>query len=102
MAGSIVALSPANDCFRSKCVVAIVAARPLEQVKQKPHQVDIFFAKIDDVEFDTQRQWIMCQPRSGYFESLRHTMKSLQKMSGERFVCKRLGDVEVDRFANDE
>ncbi|ODH26661.1 hypothetical protein ACO22_04493 [Paracoccidioides brasiliensis] len=31
--GNIVTLTPANDMFKSKCIVAVVAARPLEEIK---------------------------------------------------------------------
>lgn len=86
MSGSIVALSPVQDHFKSKCVVAVVAARPLEQVKQQPHQVDIFFARVEDAQFDVQQEWLMVEPRTGYYESGRYTMTALQRMTNERFV----------------
>lgn len=84
LAGSLVALSPARDCFKTTCVVATVAARPLDQVKQIPHQVDIYVATVEDTPLDPQQEWIMIHPRSGYFESSRYTMMALQKMSYER------------------
>jgi helicase required for RNAi-mediated heterochromatin assembly 1 len=81
--GSMVALSPAEDCFQTRCLVAVVAARPLEQLKSRPRQIDIFFADTNNAPFDPQQEWIMVQPRSGYFESNRHTMKTLQVMNNE-------------------
>lgn len=83
ISGSMVALSPARDCFKSQCVIAIVAARPLDQLKQYPPQVDLFFANPDEAHFDPQQEWIMVQPHSGYLESVRHTMRTLQLMKTE-------------------
>ncbi|KJK67999.1 AAA domain protein [Aspergillus parasiticus SU-1] len=83
--GTIVALSPADDSFRNKCVVAVVAARPLNGVKQHPPEIDIYFARSIDAEFDPHQEWVMVEARDGYFESMRHTMTALQKMSRERF-----------------
>lgn len=78
------ALSPARDSFKNKCVVAVVAARPLEGVKQHPPEIDILFARPEDADFDPQKEWIMVQAKNGYYESVRHTMKALQKMSREK------------------
>lgn len=79
----MVALSPAKDCFKSRCVIAIVAARPVEQVKRHPPLVDLYFANPDEAYFDPQQEWIMVQPRTGYLESVRHTMRTLQLMNDE-------------------
>lgn len=84
MSGTIVALSPANDCFQSKCVVAVVAARPLEGVKQQPPEIDLLFARAEDADFDPQQEWIMVEAKTGYYEAHRHTMTALQKMATER------------------
>ena len=51
--GTMVALSPANDNFRSICKIAIVAARPLEGgLDQNPPQIDLFWGDVDDAVFD--------------------------------------------------
>lgn len=84
ISGSIVALSPARDCFRSKCIVAVVAVRPIEGVKKHPPEVDLYFARPEDAEFDPHVEWIMVEARSGYYEASRHTMSALQKMTKER------------------
>lgn len=84
LAGKIVALSPANDMFSSKCVVAVVAARPLEGVNKNPPEVDLFFAQTEDMDFDPLKEWVMVESRSGYYEAHRHTMTALQKLSRER------------------
>jgi helicase required for RNAi-mediated heterochromatin assembly 1 len=83
--GSIVALSPAYDHFRSQCVVAVVAARPLEEVEKQPHEIDIYVVRAEDTQFDTQQEWVMVEARSGYYESNRYTMTALQKMAKERY-----------------
>ncbi|KAH8701780.1 putative DEAD box helicase [Talaromyces proteolyticus] len=105
IAGSMVALSPAKDCFKTQCVIAVVAARPVEQVKQLPHQVDLFFANPDDAQFDTQKEWIMVQPRSGYLESVRHTMRALQLMNEERFplsehICNLRSEIDTPEYVH--
>lgn len=80
----MVALTPSNDNFQKKCIIAIVAARPLENVKATPCQIDIFFARHDEIEVDPQREFVMIEARSGYFEGARHTLKALQKLSQEK------------------
>lgn len=90
MSGSIVALSPANDFFRSQCIVAVVAARPLEGVKRQPPEVDLFFARSGDADFDTQMEWVMVEARIGYYEAARHTMTALQKMTRERLALRSM------------
>lgn len=82
--GKIVALTPAKDAFRTRCIVAVVAARPLEGLKSQPCEIDLFFANADDAEFDCQQEWLMVESRNGYYEALRHTLTALQKMSSER------------------
>ena len=91
VSGSIVALTPSNDNFQTKCVIAIVAARPLEGVKNHPSEVDLFFARPEDADFDTQLEWTMVEAKSGYYESARHTLTALQAMVKERLVRSRLG-----------
>ncbi|RAK98890.1 putative DEAD box helicase involved in nonsense mediated decay [Aspergillus ibericus CBS 121593] len=83
--GSIVALSPADDGFREKCVVATVAARPLEGVRQHPSEIDIFLARPEDIDLDPHKEWIMVEAKDGYYESVRHTLTALQKLKQEKF-----------------
>ncbi|RAH68172.1 putative DEAD box helicase involved in nonsense mediated decay [Aspergillus aculeatinus CBS 121060] len=101
--GSLVALSPADDVFRTQCVVAVVASRALESVKMKPPQIDIFFAKPQDVEFDPQKEWLMVEAKDGYFESVRHTMTALQKIDQESFplsdhICRLNPQIEPPEY----
>ncbi|OJD19342.1 hypothetical protein AJ78_00704 [Emergomyces pasteurianus Ep9510] len=83
--GTIVALTPASDMFKSKCIVAVVAARPLDELKQTPSEIDIFYARAEDAEFDPQQEFVMVEARSGYYEASRHTLAALQKMAREGF-----------------
>ncbi len=80
ISGSMVALTPVNDMFKSVCKVAIVAARPLGNLRLFPPQIDIFFRSHKDIEIDSHQEWVMVQARNGYFESQRHTLLALQKM----------------------
>ncbi|CAG8191763.1 unnamed protein product [Penicillium nalgiovense] len=50
--GTIVALTPKNNAFLSKCVVAVVACRLLEAVEKDPPEVDLFLASPNDIEVD--------------------------------------------------
>lgn len=98
MSGSIVALSPARDKFSTRCVVAVVAARPLQGVQSTPCEIDIFFARTEDIEIDPQLEWLMIEARTGYYEAWRHTMKAFQKLATEKFplseqVCSLLPDI---------
>ncbi|KAL8826843.1 MAG: hypothetical protein Q9191_003549 [Dirinaria sp. TL-2023a] len=83
--GTIVALSTPQDHFQSICIVAVVAARALAGLELDPPEIDIFFASPDEIEIDPQQEWIMVESRNGFFESHRHTLKALQKMSKESF-----------------
>ncbi|KAI9372575.1 P-loop containing nucleoside triphosphate hydrolase protein [Aspergillus egyptiacus] len=106
VAGSMVALSPASDGFQTKCAIAIIAARPLDGVKLQPPEVDIFFANPADADFDPQLEWVMVEAKDGYYESARHTMMALQKMSRESFpladqICFLKNKVEAPQYVKD-
>ncbi|KAL5042678.1 hypothetical protein BDW71DRAFT_200334 [Aspergillus fruticulosus] len=103
VSGSVVALSPADDAFQTKCVIATIAARPLEGVKQLPPEVDIFFANPSDADFDPQLEWIMVEAKQGYYEASRHVMTALQKLSHERFplsehICSLKPDIDAPDY----
>lgn len=83
-AGEIVALSTAEDKFSTKCIVGVIAARPLINLAKTPPEVDVYFAHSEDIDFDPQQEWIMVEARSGYYECHRHTMTALQKLSREK------------------
>lgn len=86
VAGSLVALTPANDNFRSKCIVAIIAARPIELLECSPPEVDIYFGSIEDIQIDPQVGFTMVESKQGYFEASRHTLRAIQKLSKEEYV----------------
>jgi helicase required for RNAi-mediated heterochromatin assembly 1 len=81
--GTLVALSPADDIFQHKCILATVAARPINALDQNPPEIDLFFARAEDMEVDPMKKWVMVESRSGFFESSRHTMMALQHMIHE-------------------
>ena len=88
--GSLVALTPARDKFTTTRVIAVVAARPLAGVESTPCEVDLFFARPQELEIDPQTEWLMIEAKTGYYEALRHTMRALQKLSTEPFKFKEL------------
>ena len=80
------ALSIARDCFRENCIVDVVAARRLETMKMQQAEIDLYFARSEDICFDPQKEWIMVELRDGYYESCRHTLTALKKMAMETCV----------------
>ena len=85
MSGTIIALTTKEDKFQRICTVAVVAARPLAGLEQNPPEIDVFFAAPEEIEIDPQQEWLMVECRNGFFEAYRHTLKSLQKLSKERY-----------------
>ncbi|KAF2492777.1 P-loop containing nucleoside triphosphate hydrolase protein [Lophium mytilinum] len=83
--GTLVALTPADDMFRTTCILATIAARPLAALEQNPPEIDLFFASPNDVELDPTRPYCMVEDRSSFFEASRHTMLALQKLMREPF-----------------
>ncbi|KND91763.1 Helicase required for RNAi-mediated heterochromatin assembly 1 [Tolypocladium ophioglossoides CBS 100239] len=72
--GTLVALSPRSDNFRSKCMVATIA---LNDGDSSP-VVELFWANEGDAIIDPTLELVMLEPKGGYFEPLRHTMVGLQ------------------------
>ncbi|KAF7712362.1 Uncharacterized protein PECH_003473 [Penicillium ucsense] len=99
LAGKVVALSPASDKFSTECVIAVVAARPMEGVVKTPTEVDLYFAQTEDISLDPLKEWIMIEARSGYYEAHRHTMTALQKLSRERdHICGLRTEIDVPGY----
>jgi helicase required for RNAi-mediated heterochromatin assembly 1 len=69
--------------FKSKAVVATVAARPLAALNQDPPEIDLFIARAEELEVDPATEWVMVEDRGGLYEAHRHTMLALQKMMRE-------------------
>lgn len=82
--GTIVALTPAHNRFKTICRVAVVAARPLQGVEQNPPQIDLFWGDMNEADFDPLEEYIMIEAKSGYFEASRHTLVAMQKLMTER------------------
>ncbi|CZR63092.1 related to NAM7-nonsense-mediated mRNA decay protein [Phialocephala subalpina] len=95
--GTIVALSPARDRFRTQCKVAIIAARPFEGgLDQNPPTVDLFWASVEEFDFNPFDEWVMVEARQGYFEASRHMLVGIQKLMTEMFpLSKHI--VKVDK-----
>ncbi|KAG4433671.1 hypothetical protein IFR05_010839 [Cadophora sp. M221] len=94
--GTIVALTPTKDMFKTICKIATVAARPIEGgLDQDPPTVDLFWGDVRDMAFDPVEKYVMVESSQGYFEASRHTMVAMQKLMTERFsFAKEL--VELD------
>ena len=87
--GTLVALTPAEDNFRTKCVVAVVASRPLSSVVVERHEkpaIHLYFGDPSQIEIDPQVQWLMVEGSNGYWEAARHVLKALQSLTQERLV----------------
>jgi helicase required for RNAi-mediated heterochromatin assembly 1 len=81
--GTLVALSPINDRFSNKCVIATVAARPIAALMQNPPEIDLFIHRPEDQMIDPGKKWIMVENRTSFYEASRHTLFSLQHMMRE-------------------
>lgn len=86
--GSLVALTPADDKFNKKAIIATVAARPLDGVRQNPPEIDLTFTCPDDLEIDPAQEFIMVEDRSSFYEAARPTLLALQHMMKEKFPLK--------------
>lgn len=82
--GTLVALSPAKDKFSTVCLVAVVAARPLaggllpDEGEDAPPRVDIYWADHDSAPLDPAQEMVMIEAKTGFFETVRHSMRGLQ------------------------
>ena len=69
--------------FKTKAIVATVAARPLAMLGQNPPEIDLFIARAEEQELDPAVEWVMVEDRRGLYEADRHTMLALQRMMKE-------------------
>lgn len=81
--GGLVVLTPKEDVFNTKAIVATVAARPLSALQQNPPEIDLFIARADELEIDPAQEYIMIEERGGLYEANRHTLLALQRMMRE-------------------
>jgi helicase required for RNAi-mediated heterochromatin assembly 1 len=103
--GTIVAITPQKDNFKTCCKVAVVAARPMVGLEANPPQIDLFWADPDQAEIDPLEPFTMIEARTGYFESFRHMLVAMQKVMTERYVkhgyiLKSMADVIDFHYAN--
>jgi helicase required for RNAi-mediated heterochromatin assembly 1 len=97
ISGSLVVLTPASDMFKSKAIVATVAARQLATLHEDPPEIDLFIARAEDLEIDPAMKFVMVEERSAYFEAHKHTLLALQKMAVESFpLAEHLVDVQAN------
>ncbi|RMZ33255.1 hypothetical protein D0859_02627 [Hortaea werneckii] len=85
ISGSLVVLTPSHDMFKSKAIVATVAARPLDGLNLNPPEIDLFIPRAEEMELDPAMEFVMVEERTGFYEADRHTLLALQKMKGEPF-----------------
>ncbi|KAK6392349.1 hypothetical protein LTR65_003805 [Meristemomyces frigidus] len=85
ISGSLVVLTPADDAFKTKAIVATVAARPLQGLQQNPPEIDLFITRPEEMELDPAMEFVMVEERTGFYEADRHTLLALQKMMREPF-----------------
>lgn len=76
-------LTPKNDMFKTKAIVATVAARPLAGLEQNPPEIDLFIARPEEQELDPAEEFLMVEDRGGLYEADRHTLLALQRMMRE-------------------
>ncbi|KAK5076617.1 hypothetical protein LTR64_005903 [Lithohypha guttulata] len=105
--GTLVALTPTKDAFQNRCILAVVAARPLDHLEQEVPEIDILFGDHNSHEVDPQQTYIMIEASQGYFEAYRHTMRALQKQSAEPFplaehICHLEWDVGPPQYLIEE
>lgn len=84
--GSCVALSTAEDAFRSRCWVAFVSGKD-------DKNMDELDTPVIDVELadpacladlvDPRQEFVMVEARSNYFEAVRHVLSGLQQATTE-------------------
>ncbi|KAH7136689.1 P-loop containing nucleoside triphosphate hydrolase protein [Dactylonectria estremocensis] len=88
VAGTLVALSPRSDAFKTKCFVAIVAARYLNgglepdpqagEGENTPPRIEIFWGNHEDAILDPSIELMMIEATGGYYEPIRHALVGLQ------------------------
>lgn len=83
--GGLVVLTPANDRFKTKAIVATVAARPLEGLRLNPPEIDLFIARPEESEIDPTQEFWMIEQRGSMYEADKHTLLALQRMMREPF-----------------
>ncbi|ODA84192.1 hypothetical protein RJ55_02710 [Drechmeria coniospora] len=89
--GTLVALTPRADGFRTKCLVATVAA-----CSDSGSAVELTWALDTDAVMDPTTIFVMLEPKHGYFEANRHIMLGLQHAA---FSASRLDKYIYEPFS---
>jgi helicase required for RNAi-mediated heterochromatin assembly 1 len=92
--GSLVALSPVGDNFKSKCWVATVACRILKggltpgenEGPETPPRIHILWADQSTAVMDPTVMMVMIETCQGYYEAVKHGMAGLRDAAKERLV----------------
>ncbi|KAK5115668.1 hypothetical protein LTR62_000757 [Meristemomyces frigidus] len=87
ISGGLVVLTPAKDMYKTakRTIVATVAGRPLSGLELNPPEIDLYFARAEELEIDPAEVWVMIEERQGFYEAHRHTLLGLQMMMRESF-----------------
>src|SRR5687767_12215286 len=86
--GSVLAISTAEDNFKTVCMIATVAARYVKgglepnldhgEPETMPPRVEISWADAANLVMDPHTELVIIEATSGFFESVRHAMVGLQ------------------------
>ncbi|KAI8956483.1 P-loop containing nucleoside triphosphate hydrolase protein [Daldinia sp. FL1419] len=80
--GTLVALSTAEDRFRTICMPAIISEHRIRDgLDQNPPTIYFQWANMSDAVMDPNQELIMIETRLGYFEAIRHSMVGLQHVA---------------------
>ncbi|KAI1809709.1 P-loop containing nucleoside triphosphate hydrolase protein [Poronia punctata] len=80
--GNLVALSTAQDNFKTICMPATIADHTLRDgLDQNPPTIQIFWSNMKDAVLDPTAELVMIEARFGYFEAVRHGMVGLQHVA---------------------
>lgn len=84
--GTLIALSPQSDAFKTQCMLATVAARPVigglvpdtevGEDELTPPRIDVFWTSTAII--DPTAEMVMVEASGGYFETVRFPMLGLQ------------------------
>jgi helicase required for RNAi-mediated heterochromatin assembly 1 len=77
--GTIVALTPARDRFRTTCMPAIVLERAVNGgLDRNPPEIQLQWTQLNKALFDPNEELLMVEARSSLYESVRHCLVGLQ------------------------
>ena len=47
-------------------------------------RIQLFLGDHTQLDIDPQKEWVMIEASTGYWEGVRHTLRALQKLASER------------------